>query len=453
MRREESAAGAEALTVPLAGGHHVIRQSMPALGAHAADRSSAAATELHVSAEQSLRSGIVGGEEVRHDVGLLARLLARVDGTYRYVCDGAVVARRAVVTTAACLAWEPSFVEVGTDSTWRVDVERGERRPIPIIGAQRHPQAGETAAGLQGPRPFDVAVVLLGKDIAERDLSDRARVADKQFVGLLAHGDRLLALGFGATDHDIAHRTSRAHVVDIPLADSELCRRRCEESHLNCEAVVCAGGEEGRGVCVGDWGSPLLYEIGAGEYALVGVSTGFPGNVSDCGRGGPTFFTSIPTVLGWMESVVGQANLLVVSTPGTGTLQHGGVTSAGVDEPESDAAAHVDHSNSSDQHIAEKQHEKHNDTKLHHAPNKIVEELEPSQDKKHETQQEKHNESKTHHISKTAVDELGPFDLGPKEPDSETPSASGETVRTQETPSEEKDDNEDDDDDDDEDGD
>lgn len=115
----------------------------------------------------------------------------------------------------------------------------------------------------------------------------------------LKEGDQLLNTGWGrktndqtSTEYGVSSRSLQS--IKVPYVKNEKCWSKRQDVEL------CAGGK-GKGNCIGDGGTPLVYRKTSGEPRyLVGLASIGP---VPCGAPGtPDVYTKIVSFLGWIES-------------------------------------------------------------------------------------------------------------------------------------------------------
>ncbi|XP_063890008.1 serine protease filzig-like isoform X1 [Scylla paramamosain] len=228
-------------------------------------------------------------------------ILRRDGGENVYVCGGALIDSRHLVTAAHCLTGLSASELKVRLGEWDVSgkTEFYKHFDTNVAGIYSHPEF--YAGNLQN----DVAVVRLqsavdmvsNPHISPVCLPDRHSTYTSQ---------RCFVSGWGKDA--FGSQGSFQHLlkeVDLPIVDRRTCQSTFQQTKLGRQfslhdGMICAGGEEGKDACEGDGGSPLVCQGAGGSVELVGlVSWGL-----GCGeRGIPGVYTNVPHYIDWIRSI------------------------------------------------------------------------------------------------------------------------------------------------------
>ncbi|GAV07285.1 hypothetical protein RvY_17142 [Ramazzottius varieornatus] len=214
-----------------------------------------------------------------------------------YICGGALIAPRVILTAAHCIARFKDrnlIVRLG-----EYDVQELEEPPFQdyqVVDAVIH--SGYHSGTLRN----DIAVLIL--DVPANYNSYISPVClptpDAKYSP-----DLCSVSGWGKDTIAHGHWSSRLKAVKVPLITPEFCQDSYRKSpeigaFFNLDnSFVCAGAP-GKDACYGDGGSPLVCPVG-GVYQLVGlVSWGI-----DCGAY-PGVYARVDKFVPWINDVVAQ---------------------------------------------------------------------------------------------------------------------------------------------------
>ena len=85
--------------------------------------------------------------------------------------------------------------------------------------------------------------------------------------------------------------------VDVLMVNNTKCSEYYGPNINITDAMICAGNpQDGKGICLGDAGGPLVCEVD-GKAALTGIASwGF-----GCGEGNPDVYSRVTKVLSWIK--------------------------------------------------------------------------------------------------------------------------------------------------------
>ncbi len=171
-------------------------------------------------------------------------------------CTATLVAPRAVLTAAHCVENVTSSVRFMIGENYIFP-----ERTFNAIAWHMHPSFMGTSGGLGRPE-YDVAVVLLGEDATAYGIEPIPINLDR--MGLA--GQTIQAVGYGMTSGSGGWNTRRYWTTMPVVMDSGF--------------YYTVDGEGVTGICSGDSGGPMLYEIPGREVRVMGVVSG--GDSTDC---------------------------------------------------------------------------------------------------------------------------------------------------------------------------
>jgi trypsin len=228
---------------------------------------------------------IVGGEQA--SPGEFPYMAAIIYND-RFYCGGSIIGPNKILTGASCadVGGAGSYqVRVGEHSLSQLD---GTEQVIQVSKITLHPDYTWQDVG------NDIAVLTLTSNI---DLSSPAvGVIEMAAAADNPTGDAE-TIGWGS-ESESGSGVDILRKVTLPIVPNPVC----VEAHGPdvYDSMICAGAEEGgKDSCFGDYGGPLIADIG-GTTKIVGiVSWGY-----GCGRPGyPGVYTRVSSFRSWVDSV------------------------------------------------------------------------------------------------------------------------------------------------------
>ncbi|TDH65855.1 hypothetical protein CCR75_008020 [Bremia lactucae] len=108
-------------------------------------------------------------------------------------------------------------------------------------------------------------------------------------------GTYLDAFGWGSTTTSDSLFPKNLQVVELEAWSND----HCDDIFDIDESMICAGGENGKGACVGDVGGPLVQKTQSGDV-LMGLSS-----MSDCNPNGtPDIFSRVSSAMDWLSECI-----------------------------------------------------------------------------------------------------------------------------------------------------
>ena len=228
-------------------------------------------------------------------------VLATVEGDTEYVCGGALVDSRHVLTAAHCVKSfyaEEVSVRVGD---WDVnsDLELYQHRDMPVSDIFLHERF------FAGSLHNDLALVRLSRPVPWSDMPQVAPVClphpQQSYTGL-----QCWVTGWGQDAFQArGELQARLQEVDVPVVGPAVCEEALRREGLGQRfklhpGWLCAGGEDGKDACSGDGGGPLVCQVGDSMELAGLVSWGV-----GCGKQGvPGVYTNIAAYVNWIRETV-----------------------------------------------------------------------------------------------------------------------------------------------------
>ncbi|XP_040927675.1 tryptase-2-like isoform X2 [Betta splendens] len=242
-----------------------------------------------------VRSGIVGGQDAkRGHWPWMAHLNITADGRTRWRCGGTILGRQWVLTAASCWDRHPkpketrSMVWVGSHA-----LQEASARYMGILYFISHPQY----RNLGNRYLNDIALIKLKKPLT---FSDNVKpvslpAADDAFS---PSSDCWIA-GWGNVGTNVKLQDPETlQQLKISVVPQAACKRQHPEVTAD---MLCAGGDDGKGACEGDYGGPLVCRSARG---LVQVGIASYGSPQGCGvRGRAGVYTQVSKYLSFIDYI------------------------------------------------------------------------------------------------------------------------------------------------------
>ncbi|XP_023718273.1 CLIP domain-containing serine protease 2 isoform X1 [Cryptotermes secundus] len=236
-------------------------------------------------------------------------------GIKKFLCGGALITKRYVVTAAHCLArselrgYTLLTVRLGEfDTEQNPDCERdlfsGKESCAPFpedFGVQRiiiHPEYEARSTN----RFNDIGLVRLDREAQFNEFVKPICLPFDEAVSNRHLGEELVVTGWGRTETMKASNVKLQ--VWLPVVSNEDCGRVYREKRLDIgDGQLCAGGVDGKDSCTGDSGGPLMStgvssRDGRSRYFLAGVVSFGP---DPCGRKDwPGVYTRVARYTDWI---------------------------------------------------------------------------------------------------------------------------------------------------------
>ncbi len=240
-----------------------------------------------VAAEPRISPRVIGGAPAVPGPPFAAALVQRGEEAFdTQFCAGTVIAPRAVITAAHCVAGAPANA---------IDVVTGRRRLTSTDG-QRIPVAAIRVHPNYSPRIArnDVALLLLSRPTSAQPLP----VAGASDGGLAGGGAPVVLHGWGGTSNKRGSHSDEIRLGGMRVLSERSCERRWEILYSQSGQLCAIGPDNGKpDACPGDSGGPLVGGQGlAGK--LVGIVS-FGGRICGDPRA-PTVFTRVSAYAGWI---------------------------------------------------------------------------------------------------------------------------------------------------------
>jgi len=227
---------------------------------------------------------IVGGEEaVPHSYPFTAAIT--LEGLC--CCGGSILDETHIVTAAHCVEGYNWF-EVITGAHNPFEMEDTQQRQIVQVSA---------ATVHESYNPFtidnDIAILKLNPPLEFNDYVQPIKEAQME----PPVRDIVTAIGWGMVADDLPGNVDNLREVDVPVLSDTIA----EEIYAGIDFTtkICIDSSDGKGVCSGDSGGPLIDD----SSTLVGIASFV--SSAGCESGIPHCFTAVPSFLDWIAANMG----------------------------------------------------------------------------------------------------------------------------------------------------
>lgn len=214
------------------------------------------------SAEPVVPSKILGGVEAKNgDWPWIVALLNSVepDVYQAQYCSGVLIDEYWVLTAAHCVEGRTAGAIDVAIGAFDLQAFTGTRSTVSYIVV--HPQYNSNL--LQN----DIALLRLVAPSSQARISLFAGESDESVPPPLV-GEMTTAIGWGMADGSSWYYPEKLRQVDLPVVDNSFCNAMYTTDLIASQ--ICAGYNEGKDVCNGDSGGPIMSYID-GEWLHVGL--------------------------------------------------------------------------------------------------------------------------------------------------------------------------------------
>nr|ACO10196.1 Chymotrypsin-C precursor [Caligus rogercresseyi] len=244
----------------------------------------------------SLSGRVIGGQEASPNqfpwtVALTIHFM-RGNGT----CTGSIINKQWILTAGHCVG-DSQKIEVYVGSHDYELEDEPHRQYFVTEESYLHPNYDYTEVD-------DIALVKLQEEIEFNDYVRPACFPTYSDVGKTFSDERVTVIGWGRIkgEPDPISVTALQYAEDIKVIDNKACKD--VYGSIVTERLICIDSSEGRGVCSGDSGGPLNYEMEPGKYMQIGVAD-FVSTLS-CIDKRPEGYARLTEYLEWIEKMTGR---------------------------------------------------------------------------------------------------------------------------------------------------
>ncbi|RWS26437.1 serine protease 27-like isoform X1 [Leptotrombidium deliense] len=254
-------------------------------------------SEKCVCGKQNVDDRIIGGKEAKR--GAYPFHVAFLDSRSDfYFCAGTLVNNRWIITAAHCMYNENLFSFVAVVGALKMTSEaKKSHRKYAIEKFKIHPNYTHSPYFM-----YDIAVVKLKSDVVFDNYTGVACLPSNDMSDPEQIFDNLVVAGFGKTSADSLSSSEILMDVDLQQRNQSECKQiynRKRERYT--DKHICAN-DQGKDVCNGDSGGPLLTRRRGSLFFVGAVSWG----VICGGYKYPSVFTRITAYEDWFKQYINE---------------------------------------------------------------------------------------------------------------------------------------------------
>ncbi|KAF2881993.1 hypothetical protein ILUMI_24174 [Ignelater luminosus] len=217
-----------------------------------------------VCGKQEEQQRIYGGEEA--GIGEFPWLVLLNSSEIGFLCGGALISKRYVLTAAHCIDDTIVSVRLGehnidTEEDCEGDTPGLDLCSDPPIDVEVEEIFTHDNFDLENEKMYgDIALIRLKKEVEYTNfikpicLPTYSEIRDKVLTG-----EKVFASGWGKTKKTVSLNNVK-HKVELPVVSTHDCAQHFKKFGMFISgSQICAGGEKGRDTCQGDSGGPLMY--------------------------------------------------------------------------------------------------------------------------------------------------------------------------------------------------
>ncbi|CAK1550566.1 unnamed protein product [Leptosia nina] len=220
-----------------------------------------------------------------------------------WMCGGALVTDRHVITAAHCLqtdgeTFEVAAIRIGeynteTDPDCQMDVCAPPYQDRKVRIKRIHPSFNKP------PFHNDIAVILLDSPVQLHDYVSPICLPRNEQLSDLKIGELMTVAGWGKINMTTEELAKILQFVSVPIVKPETCGAFGKGFKLS-RSEICAGAQLNKDACGGDSGGPLMKvfdTIDGPKNYLMGVVSFGP---TICGIRKPGVYASVPQFMKWI---------------------------------------------------------------------------------------------------------------------------------------------------------